>query len=238
MVKPQNFDLAKTARLMDLFQVPHPKRDATWVNVMLENVAHASFAEHAPQVLDAPDGFRYFILKSPPIGAGFNAFSVEHMTKACTEHGIGIVINPEATQPDWVFTYGDLWAYQEYGNFKGDPVDLEAMEDEPGGETVLAQGGDEVLVAQPSESYFPLYARKVVREYLTDMGLEKPSMFLLHAPRMNPARGLVFNIFKNGFENEEDFKAFAHRLTWYFPRSHRISFIGHDSDLAKNLVEF
>src|SRR5690349_6153839 len=65
------FDLEKTSETLRLLQTPGEGRDEAWRARFYAAVVDASFASSVEQVMSGPDGFPYFILRTPPEGVGF-----------------------------------------------------------------------------------------------------------------------------------------------------------------------
>ncbi len=209
-----NFDLAKTEAVLNLLASPGEARDDAWGAAFQANVLEASFASPPQQLLDGPDGFPYFALMTPPTATPFTAFSVAHVLEHCTSKGCGIVINPAAQPPSWVFSYGDLWSLRAYGRLDGDPSD----------ELPLGQSGaqpapaGEILVGAPSEAFLPTWARAVLRSYLQQaVGLADPRVCLVIHPALRPTRSLVFNLFVDGPPLRMPFQEVLSRLSWFLP---------------------
>src|SRR5215203_3794578 len=76
------FDLEKTASLERLFLVASEERDAQWIAALYDAAADASLATREQQIIQGPDGFRYFALYLPTVGQEFDAFCVRHIVNA------------------------------------------------------------------------------------------------------------------------------------------------------------
>lgn len=95
--------------MVDLFQIPQEERDDNWQRTFYDNVKTATYACDNPQVFTGPDGFPYFILKTPEANKLFQSFCIQNMKDDfLLEKGFGVVINPKETSADWVFSYGDI----------------------------------------------------------------------------------------------------------------------------------
>lgn len=103
-------DIIKTTIISKLLKIPRDKRDNNWHQSFYQNVATASFACVTPQTLTGPDGFTYFILKTPEINKSFEPFCIQNMKDDfLLNNGWGVVFNPaENKTAEWVFTYGDI----------------------------------------------------------------------------------------------------------------------------------
>jgi hypothetical protein len=157
------FDLAKTQDLADLLVVERDQRDSAWISRFYETIADASMATTADQVLHGPDGFYYFVLNMPPPRHEFEPFCISHILDFCLENSLGVVVEPLPEPPEWVIPFGLLWSKKEFGRFD---LNLEPDRDgdvSPGHPEIempknLA-GKQAVLVGQPSQAFFPSYAR-------------------------------------------------------------------------------
>ncbi|MEO6914475.1 MAG: hypothetical protein ABI151_01535, partial [Chitinophagaceae bacterium] len=106
----QECDIEKTAIVADLLKVPRTRRDDAWYRSFYTNIDTASFQSSSPQILTGPDGFTYFILRTPEPIVPFESFCLKNMTEQFLLHnGWGVVFNPkEDKSADWVFTYGSM----------------------------------------------------------------------------------------------------------------------------------
>lgn len=168
-----------------LFAVPRAERDAGWVVSLYAAAGDAPMAEAGPFM--GPDGFGYLALRT---GEGT---SVERVIDTCLDQGLGIVLLGDEPRPEWVFPFGNLWSYKEYGAFV-----LEV--DEPGGRP------DAVLVGSPSEELLPGWARRALRAELESQGAANPGVLVVDQPGGSPSRSLAFAPMPD-----------PQRLLWYLP---------------------
>jgi hypothetical protein len=229
------FDSTKTRELDDLFKAPREQRDNGWKERFYSAVVDASMATTPQQVLRGPDGFPYFVLNLPPAGEPFETFCVSHVLDVCLDNGFGIVIQPDGN-PQWVFTYGNLWSLKEFGNFEiaRSAQPLKEQDGSPGERPTAAVGGklQPVLVGQPSASLFPPFARKTIKNFLEkSAGSESAKVLLLNDAREEPQQALVFPVFVEDFADPSDFERVMYRLTWFFPSHYRLATLAKGSDL-------
>jgi hypothetical protein len=232
------FDLNKTQEVQDLFQVAREGRDDAWRDRFFAAIGDASMAAAAPdQILRGPDGFPYFVLNLPPSGQPFETFCVSHILDVCLDNGFGIVIQPDANPPQWVFTYGNLWSFKQVGKFE---VAAPESDVEESGESIAgprADSPDTILAGQPSADFFPDYARKAIKEFLIHKsGDSNPQVLLATQPSSVPSRSLVFSVFSENFPDRKDFEDVMYRLTWFIRRDYGLLSIPKDSDLAKSFA--
>jgi hypothetical protein len=233
------FDLAKTQEVQDLFDVDREQRDAAWIAQFYAAIVDASMATTSDQVIKGPDGFPYFVLNLPPAGQPFEPFCISHILDVCLENGFGVVVQPEPTPPQWVFPYGLLWSLKAFGSLEVATPAGGSSEEEPpqsGVPSGRPVSFDKVLVGQPGESFFPVYARKAIKQFLTaKTGNPSPGVMLLTDPHSRPAQSLVFSVFPEDFSHREDFSDTMYRLTWFIPRHYGLISTGKDSDMASQL---
>lgn len=233
------FDLSKTRLVGDLFKTPREERDQGWRERFFAAIVDASMATTPKQVLRAPDGFAYFILNLPPPGQSFEPFCISHILDVCLDQGCGVVVQPDADPPEWVFTYGNLWSLKEFGKFEMEQALKPGAGKFDGAAATASAPGESgsarsVLAGQPSESFLPAYARKVIKQFLAEkMANSSPRVLLVNDPHSTPAQSLVLSIFPEDFASQKDFEDLMYRLTWYLPRHYGLVSIAKDSDLAK-----
>ncbi|HLW55164.1 MAG TPA: hypothetical protein VKW06_20210 [Candidatus Angelobacter sp.] len=221
------FDLSKTGELADLFATARAQRDQNWKQRFYSAVVDASMATTPQQVLRGPDGFSYFVLNIPPAGQPFETFCVSHVLDVCLDNGFGIVIQPDANPPQWVFNYGNLWSFKSFGKFE---MERPAAPSEPKAPVASPQP---LLVGQPSLDLFPAYARKAVKAFLVAAtGNADPQVLLLNDARQDPPQSLVFSVFPEDFAGQSEFEQAMYRLTWFLPSHYRLANIPRDSNLT------
>ncbi len=222
--EPYLGDLEKTGNLFRLLQTPKAGRDAPWEAAFLENIVQASFRCGQPQVVNGPDGLRYFQLLLPEPNTAFECFVMERMIPGfLLQSGIGVVINPTAGGADWVLSYGDLLNLYLNGVFY--TTTENSFSKERGNETLTES--EEVMVGQPSEMLLPKQARAVIARFLKENGLANPKVFLLmrHGKEgTGISQDLVFNLTPEDFVDRETYQEVMKTLGWYLPRHY--SYVG------------
>lgn len=222
--EPYLGNLEKTQLIFELIEVPHEQRDEQWQQSFLENIIQASFRCGEPQVITGPDGFPYFQLLMPRPNESFQCYVIERMKDDfLLEAGYGIVINPEAGQPDWVLSYGDILNLHLNGSFyTTEPTPFSTARED---ETILKD--EQALVGQPSELILPEMTRAILREFLITNGIKSPKVLLMSRNSANTgevAQDLVFNVTPVDFETEEIFRSVMQYVGWFLPRHY--SYVG------------
>ena len=225
-------DLTKTAALARLVTIPRADRDAAWNAAFLADLAAASFRCGTPQVVQGPDGMPYVQLFLPEEGVSFTCYVIENMKDDfLLEQGLGVVINPTATGPDWVLSYGDilnLHLNQVFYSTEETPFSKQRRDE-------VIEGAEEVLVAQPAELLLPQVTRDVLCEFLKNNGVAAPKVLLLMRRGGGGAglsQDLVFNITPLDFENEEMYRWVMQQLAWFLPRHY--SLVGMEEKAIKS----
>src|SRR5688572_16066274 len=190
-------DITKTQVMVDLFQTPQEQRDDNWRQAFYDNVQTASYACANPQIFTGPDGFPYFILRTPEPNKPFESFCIRNMKDDfLLDKGFGVTINPRENSVDWVFSYGDIVNLHLNKEFftKTDTVEIE--------NEVTIKKDEKVLIAQPAESLLPRQARQTLKTFLQSVGIKRPKMMMLCRTidgQVIQERG--FNIFREDFQS-------------------------------------
>ena len=168
-------DIGKTNLIYQLISIPKSDRDDKWVDQFLSSVATASFRCGEPQVKIGPDGFPYFQLFLPEPGIEFQCFVIEKMIDDfLLEHTLGVVINSNAKDPEWVFSHGDILNYHLNNRFySNDSSFSKRTQDEIIPQNTRSYAGD------PSEDIVPLRTRKALDNFFKLNGIESPKISLL-----------------------------------------------------------
>lgn len=229
------FDLTKTQEVQELFATPREERDQNWRDRFFAAIVDASMSTPSNQVISGPDGFAYFVLNLPPVAQPFETFCVSHILDVCLENGFGVVIQPDANPPQWVFPYGRLWSLKELGKLQIEmpPQPAPTTNGEPADDEDT-DAGTRLFVGQPSIGFFPGYARKVIKEFLVQKtGNASPQVMLVTNPRKVPVQSLVFSVFAEDFATQQEFDDIMHRLTWFLPAHYGLLSIAKDAEIAQ-----
>ena len=214
-------DLSKTKIIRELCNVPKADRDENWNRKFLENVTTASFRCGNPQIIEGPDGMRYFHLLLPEPNKEFECFVIKNMVSDyLLSDGLGVVINADKNEPDWVFPYGDIVDFYLNGAFYTNQITNPYKSGTSVTDCLI--GESRVMIGQPSETYLPNETRKVIREFLESFGLN-PKICLVAWIDQNHQLTLAFNIVPEMFKktDSESFQSFLRFLQWYLPRHYK-----------------
>jgi hypothetical protein len=215
-------DISKVETITELFETAPDQRGSAWKQQFYDAVIDASFACGDPQVINGPDGFPYFALKTPEPFKGFESFCLCNIVETATDNGFGAVINPSGQGANWVFSYGDLATLRMFNSF-------EAPKQETPDRDESLQQDQQFLIGSPSEEFLPAYVRAVLRSFLTEgVGIENPGVFLM-SRASDSIQQLAFSVFPEDFETEDHFNDIMGRITWFLPRHYLVVSVSRES---------
>ena len=226
-------DITKTQTMVDLFKIPQEQRDDNWRQTFYDNVQSASYACGNPQTFTGPDGFPYFVLKTPEANKPFESFCIRNMKDDfLMEKGFGVAINPRDNSVDWVFSYGDIVNLHLNKEFftKTDTVELENVE--------TIKKDEKVLLAQPSESYLPRQTRQALKVFLQSVGIKKPKiMMVCRTIEGQVIQELAFNVFPEDFPSTEHLNYRLKQISWFLPRHYVVLALPKSSNFTSNFSD-
>lgn len=235
IISREECDINKTALVAELLKIPRSKRGDSWYNSFYENIATASFRSSSPQLLTGPDGFPYFILRTPEPNVPFESFCIKNMIDQFALHkGWGVVFNPaEDKSADWVFTYGGIVNYhlnQEFWSATDQAATANiAFENNVG----IIQKAEKVMIAQPSENYLPNATRHAIKVFLQSKGIKTPKMMMITSVGEGTvSRKLVFNIHPEDYPVVSKLDFLMQQIGWFLPNNYLLVPLSRDSELA------
>lgn len=210
------YDIGKTEIIRNLCSVPRNERNESWQKEFLANIASAGFQCGRPQVITGQDGMEYIHLLLSDPNKAYTPFVIENMIQPLLNDGRGIVIGA-AAEPDWVFSYGDIFNYAIKKEFYS--ANSIFQNQRAGGEILTEKA--RVRIGQPSEYIIPMQSRKVIREFLNSFGIN-PKICLMEWVDQEHKFDIVFNIIPDMFEEKEHFQQIMKLVQWFFPRHYSI----------------
>lgn len=197
------------------------KRDARWEAKFLENLGEAHLACLLPQIQQKKDGFKYFSMEIPDIGAPFQSYVVSEMIEShLLKDGLGVSVQSYHDDPDVLISYGEILNYHYRKTFRSSIKNWIA----PTPNQFNEHG--EILGGNPSDLIIHPLARKVILAYLVTHNVHFPKVSLLNIMTDNGIMNqLVFNLVPEMFQSNEHFHATLGRLSWYLPKHYTYSSI-------------
>lgn len=203
-------DLNQTSELRELFLVPENKRNEKWLKKFYRCVGYAALMRQSAQPFVGPDGYAYMALQIPKECQDYEYCSIESLLDECLSLGTGLVIGlPSDVEPQWIFSYGDLWNFKRSGKFKLAGT-KEAKVRGPIFSKIFKRDF-QVTIGAPSPELLPDFARTTLRK----LSAGRLKVFVLHASTQDPL--LMLNLYPKDFANFGDFATAVERVRWVFP---------------------
>ena len=159
--------------LEQIVEIPEESRDAKWESDFLTALTKgAKVIVLSDKPIPGPDGLPYLMVD---LALGSNddlqtktasaqslpSQPLENVLMWLCDNGIGLVINPQKSVPDYVFPYGMLWNWRQTGSFIS-PADTYVTGLSG---SVQFKNGEEILVGPPSLDYLPQDVREILKEF-------------------------------------------------------------------------
>lgn len=195
--------------LIDLVNVPDEQRDHQWEVDFFMSVTQSnlSLIHEAPQ--KGPDGWPYLLAET-------SAEATEPANKIMqwlALKGVGLVINPRKSYPDYVFTYGMLWHFKETGLF------YRTADEAPVG-TIELEKGQDLHAGPPAPHYLPQYVRNILKQFFLDQNVLRPRVLVMSTDRKN--YDLAFSLESLGNPPVKEHAGIAEAIGWFLPPHYSI----------------
>jgi len=230
MTQRTECDISKTQIIAELILVPRDQRDEKWNQSFLLNVQMASFACADPQVMTGPDGFPYFVLNLPKPQTPFESFCIRNLKDDyLLENGYGVTINPTENAAEWVFSHGDIVNLHLNNEFYSKSPEVEIKAE------VTLDKNEELLIAQPSETYLPKQTRVVLKNYLQYYGVTEPKIMLISRKEKGKMiQELAINVFKEETRSPELLPKFMQQVAWFLPKHYILVLVPKNSTITEH----
>ncbi len=195
--------------LIELVNVPDEQRDPQWEIdfFMAVTQSNLNLIHEAPQ--KGPDGWPY-LLAETAVDAKEPANKIMQWLAL---KGVGLVINPRKSYPDYVFTYGMLWHFKETGLF------YRTADEAPVG-TLELQKGQGLHAGPPAPHYLPQYVRNILKQFFIDQNVMRPRILVMSEDRKN--YDLAFSLESLGNPPTKEHQGVAEAISWFLPPHYSI----------------
>lgn len=190
--------------LHEMTLVPDDKRDPHWEENFLQTLGSSSLKVLAPEPQSGPDGWPYLLTAT---GEGAEEPAAKILNWLATR-GIGLVVNPTKSYPDYVISYGMIWSFKETGFFQRPAGQI------PTG-LVEIKEGSKLLAGPPSPEYLPAYVRNILREFFRDQGLLAVKILVFSEDKKH--FDLAFSLESLGQPPEKEHQGLLEALGWFLP---------------------
>lgn len=172
------------------------KRDAHWEGRFFHLFPQAALTLLSPQAHQGPDGMPYFLAKIEE-NSKEPALKLLHWL---AEKGIGLVIHPEKTYPDYIFPYGMIWHFKETHLFLSPP---------PHNTLSIQQA-------------LPVYVRLMLKQFLLDQGIARPQILLIQTPKEQNIE-ICFSLKSLGNPDVSEHQGILKALAWFLPQHYSLA---------------
>lgn len=209
--------MVRLMNLTELCESPIAQRNEQWESNFLAALPHSylSIVNESPQ--NSFDGWPYLFVQP---GLEGKDEPTTRVLDWLVQKGVGLLISPEKSAPDYVLTYGQVWNFKETGRFIS-PLEEAA----PTGAFELSPGA-KILAGPPHEKYLPLYVRSILREFLAAQGVVFPRILVLSTDQKN--FDLCFSIESLGNPPKEEHQGIAEALSWFLPTHYSVVLISEE----------
>ncbi len=196
-----------------LLETPLDERDANWNNEFFKEIRNIGFEFLSDSPIEGPDGMPYLAVKT----ISKDGEPAEQVFNWLGEKGVGLAVNPQKENPDFVFSYGMIWNYLQTGEF------ITEMEEDQNTNEFEMEPGQEMMAGTPSDSYLPQHVRSLFKEFLQQQGVLNPRVVMLSQDGKN--YDLCFSLESLGNPPEEEWQGILEGFSWFFPLHYSFSII-------------
>lgn len=201
--------MARFLNLVNLCSQPESLRDLEWERAFLQALIDGALELEEKEAQQGPDGWPYLYAKISNSATEPFLRILEWLSK----RGIGLVINAHKDMPDYVFPFGMIWGYKEYGQF------FEAFTPPDNGEVVFDKG-DKVVAGPPTEQYLPIYVREILREFFRSQGVAEIKILVIS--KDNKHYDLIFSLDSLGNPPQAEHKGILEAISWFLPNHYSV----------------
>ncbi|MCO6462202.1 MAG: hypothetical protein J5I59_12430 [Saprospiraceae bacterium] len=231
MSTPPMCKAENTSKARQMFTQPKTGRTIEWQEELFGILPLACFKSKDSGIIHGPDGFPYFELYLPEDGYAGDVYCIEGILDYVLHNGYGISIHQTEGSAEWVLTYGDILNYKLNGRFYSLP------ETDPAPDYIVSNEHQQMMIAQPSETFLPTYMRPILKSFLQYIGIAEPKMLgILLSTDKSQQPQLAFNIFPEDYNSKEELDYKMYQLSWFFPKHYVIVGFSKNDKIAEALV--
>lgn len=195
------------ARLLDLVNLcsqPESLRDEDWERAFLAAIVDANVEIKNKEAQQGPDGWPYMFVSATRTA---NEPAVRLIDWLSTR-GIGLVINAHKEIPDYIFTFGMIWCFKQFGQFR---IEMPPQRDG----SVIFEKGQKVVAGPPTEEYLPIYVREILADFFMKQGVKQPKILVLSKDKQH--YDLCFSVESLGNPPPSEHAGIAEAIAWFLP---------------------
>lgn len=190
--------------LQELLQMPDEQRDTHWELRFFDAIAAANLKVLSPEAQQGPDGWPYLLAET-----GDEATEpTQKIIQWLATRGIGLVINPSKSYPDYVFNFGMIWHFKQTGLF------VRTQSEVPAGTVEITEGAG-LHAGPPTKEYLPDDVRAVLRDFFRDQGLFGMKILVMSQDRKH--YDLAFSLESLGNPPQKEHQGILEAISWFLP---------------------
>jgi len=201
--------VARFLNLTNLCSQPESLRDLEWERTFLQALVDGSLELESKEAVQGPDGWPYLYSKVSHSATEPFLRIIDWLAT----RGIGLVVNAHKEMPDYVFPYGMIWGFKEFGQF------FEASEPTNAGE-VIFEKGEKVIAGPPSEEYLPIYVREILREFFKSQSVTELKILVVSKDKSH--FDLIFSLNSLGNPPAHEHKGILEAIAWFLPNHYSV----------------
>lgn len=178
-------------QIISHLQQTDEQRDFSWEDEFLRLFPKTYLTLRSAQPHQGPDGMPYF-LADVKVSSKEPAVKLLHWL---AERGIGLVIHPEKIYPDYIFTYGMIWHFQQTQVFK-------------------VQHNNQMQ--SPSKTELPASVRLVLKQFFKDQGIYHPKCLMIFIPQSKTIE-ICFCVESLNNPPASEHQGILKAISWFLP---------------------
>lgn len=231
-----------------LLAVAPADRGIDWEYAFLNSLKSSNVKVVNPDVIQGPDNWPYLMVeveKRIEVPSGFrfadsigdDAVSsgvakdstdqdyepIGNIISWLSERGVGLVINPNQSIPDFVLTYGQVWNFRERGEFvtrTSGSILLNQPKADPRHDPFEVKHGEQVFVGAPSSVFLPEYVRSVLVDFFQRQQVESPKVVMVSKDQLDWE--LAFSLESIGNPPQSEHRGILEAISWFLPSHYSV----------------
>ncbi len=197
--------------LEQLLVVPEEQRDQSWENKFFVEFSNCQLKVLNPEPQTGPDGWPYLAVETTLSGnATDEVDSAQKILSWLETRGIGLVVNPTKSYPDYVFTYGMIWYFRKTGLFYSPSEKTHQNPRFSSSEDLKVKS-----LGEPSNDVVPTHVRKILKNFLMDQGILMPQWQMVSEG--DKRASIAFSLESLGSPPEKEFEGILEAISWFLP---------------------
>lgn len=199
-----------------LIKIPITQRDEAWELEFLRELPKTCVRIVEETAVAGPDGWPYLMISTEGKPGAEADEKFIQVASWLSTRGMGFVVNPEKSMPDFVMSYGMVWNFRERGEFLTFPAKTRegALE---------IHHGQQLYTGAPSLAYLPEDVRVILRDFLRRQGVKAPKALMVSDDQ--EVWDLALSVESLGNPPANEHKGIAEAIGWFLPAHYSVALI-------------